>query len=62
MPQFRIDYLTKEGGRGVWDYEHAYPALADVQRTLSETLKYAKSKMPEIKKLVIVEVSERDCA
>lgn len=60
MTEYRIDYVTKDGKRGVWEYEHDYPDFEAVRRTIPETLKYARSKMPEIKTLVIVEVSERD--
>ena len=56
MAQYRIDYLTRDGARGVWDYEMEYPDVASVRRTLPETLRYAKTKMPEIKRLVIVEI------
>ena len=60
MPQYRIDYVTKAGDRGVWDYEHEYSDIAAVRKTIPETLKYAKQRMPEIRRLIIVECSEKD--
>ena len=58
--QYRIDYVTKNGERGVWEYEHEYSSLNDVQKIIPETLAYAKSKISEIKRLVVVEMNEKD--
>lgn len=60
MTLYRIDYVTKSGERGTWDYEREFPNLQAVRSVIPETLKYARSRMPEIKTLVIVEVTERD--
>lgn len=58
--QYRIDYVTKDNRRGVWDYEQDFLSLEKVLEILPERLKYAKTKMPEIKRLIAVEISERD--
>lgn len=60
MKQYRIDYVTKKGERGTWEYEREYPGPEEVRKDLPETLKYAKSRMPEIQRLVIVEITEVD--
>lgn len=61
MATFRIDYLT-ETSRGTWDYEEEYPSLAHVKNVLEEKFKFAKSRLPEIVELVVVEVTEEDVA
>jgi hypothetical protein len=60
MTLLRTDYVTKSGDRGIWDDEQDHTGLEELKEQLPHTLHYARSKMPEIKKLVIVEISERD--
>jgi hypothetical protein len=58
---YRVDYITKSGERGIWEYESDI-TLDEVKAYLVESLKYAKGKMPEIDRLVLVEISEKDIA
>lgn len=59
LVEYRLDYITKSGNRGVWEYE-LEDSEEEIRRDLPETLKYAQSRMPDIEKLVIVVITERD--
>jgi len=56
---YRVDYITTSGQRGIWEHE-SYITLNEAMASIPETLVYAKGKMPEIDRLILVEISEKD--
>lgn len=60
MAEYRVDYVTNEGKRGVWEFEREYESLEEASLGLVETLAYAKKRMPDINHLILVELVERD--
>lgn len=60
MATYRVDYLTSEGTRGIWDDEQEFGDRGEAISHVERTLDYAKSRIPTITSLFLVEIVEKD--